>query len=732
MIKPEVYRSLGLNDAEYKEILKIMKREPTPTELAMFSVEWSEHCGYPRSRKWLKLLPKKGKYKTLIGEDSGGIIVGGLAIIFKMESHNHPSQVEPKQGAATGVGGIIRDIFTAGARPIASFNSLRFGPLTESYNRYLLKGVVDGIQFYGNCLGVPTVGGEIYFDESYGGNCLVNVMSIGIAKKDKLARARAAGSGNSIIYVGSTTGRDGIGGCSILASKEFKEGEEKRPSVQIGDPFTEKCLIEATLEALATGYVIGIKDMGAAGLTCSTSEMAEAGNSGMEVELQFVPRREEGMEPWEVMMSESQERMLVCVKKGKEKEIIDIFKKWDLNAVVIGRVIEGRKVIIKDKGKIVAEIDTHALAKAPVYDMPYEEPAYLKDIRKLELKAIEEPEDFNEVLLSLLVSPSIASKKWVYEQYDHMVQTNTTVLPGSDAAVLRLKGTNKAIASTTDCNSRYCYLNPYRGAQIAVAEAARNLVCSGAEPAAVTDCLNFGNPEKPDRFWYFKNCVEGLAEACKFFNLPVVSGNVSFYNENPKGAIYPTPTIGMIGVIEDESKVITQYFKQDSNIIILLGETREELGGSEYLKQIHNLVKGDAPEINLELEKSVQNTVLETIRKGLVSSAHDCSEGGLAVALAECCIGGEKKIGAKINLKYKERTDTLLFGESQSRIIISCSLSNVSKIEKIAKKNKVPFSIIGKTGGKNLEININKEKVINLGLLRLYYVWTRALEEALK
>ncbi|MGD9014800.1 MAG: phosphoribosylformylglycinamidine synthase subunit PurL [Candidatus Omnitrophota bacterium] len=730
MVKPEVYKSLGLKDEEYQKILDILKRKPSPTELAMFSVEWSEHCGYPRSRNWLKLLPKKGNYQSLIGEDSGGIIVDGLAIIFKMESHNHPSQVEPKQGAATGVGGIIRDIFTAGARPIASLNSLRFGPLTKAYNRYLLRGVVDGIQFYGNCLGVPTVGGEIYFDESYSGNCLVNAMSIGIVEKDKLARARAAGCGNSIMYVGSSTGRDGIGGCSVLASNEFKESEEKRPTVQIGDPFTEKCLIEATLEALATGYVVGIKDMGAAGLTCCTSEMASVGNSGMEVELVHVPRREANMEPWEVMMSESQERMLVCVKKGKEKEIEQIFSKWDLNAVVIGKVTDDGVVRIKDQGKIVAEINARSLTQAPVYDIPYKKPDYLDGLNKLDITRIPEPKDYNEVLLKLLSSPSICSKEWVYEQYDHMVQTNTIVLPGSDACVLRLKGTNKAIAATTDCNSRYCFLNPFRGAQIAIAEAARNLVCSGARPAAITDCLNFGNPERPDRFWQFKSCVEGIADACKFFSIPVVSGNVSFYNENPKGAIYPTPSIGMIGVIDDIKRVCTQYFKKENEIIVLLGLSKEELGGSEYLKVTHGLIKGDAPELDLRLEEAVQRAALEAIKKGLVSSAHDCSEGGLAVALAECCVSNkENAMGALIdNLDFIGRKDTILFGESQSRILFSCNKKNVSKIKDIAKRFAIPFQAIGRTGGKKLKILNGKRVLINLPIKRMVDKWTDSLQ----
>ena len=733
-MKPDVYHSLGLSDQEYQNILKILKRKPTKTELAMFSVEWSEHCGYLRSRKWLKILPKTGKYKTLIGEDSGGIILDGLAIIFKMESHNHPSQIEPKQGAATGVGGIIRDIFTAGARPIALLDSLRFGSFSQAYNKYLFRGVVDGIQFYGNCVGVPTVGGEIYFDKSYTGNCLVNAMCIGIAKKDKLVRARAIGKGNPIMYVGSSTGRDGIGGCSILASHEFKEGEEKRPTVQIGDPFTEKCLIEATLEAINTGYIVGIKDMGAAGLTCCTSEMASAGNSGMDIELQAVPRREENMEPWELMMSESQERMLVCIKKGKENQIKKIFLKWDLNASIIGKVTDDRLITIRDNDKIVAQIKAHSLTKAPVYDMPYKKPRYLRKLNKLELSKILEPKDYNKVLLKLLAAPSITNKAWVYEQYDHMVQTNTLVLPGSDAAVLRLKGTKKAIAATTDCNSRYCFLNPYRGAQIAVAEAARNLICSGAHPVAVTDCLNFGNPEKPESFWQFKSCVEGIADACRFFNIAVVSGNVSFYNESPQSAINPTPTIGMIGIINDINKICSQNFKQEGDVIILLGYCREELGASEYLQEIHNLTKGDAPQLDLKLEQAVQKTALKAIEKGLVNSTHDCSEGGLAVALAECCISNkDKMIGANINkLNYDMRLDVLLFGESQSRIILSCSKDSVEKVRKIALEFKAPFYVIGKTGGRVLRILNDTEELIYLSLEDLSEEWMGALKKEIE
>ena len=734
MINASVYHSLGLSDVEYDSIVKILDREPTTTELAMFSVQWSEHCGYVSSRKWLKLLPKKGKAPSLIGEDSGGIIIGDKAIIFKAESHNHPSQIEPKQGAATGVGGILRDIFTAGARPIALLNSLRFGLLKDAYNRYLLKGVVDGIQSYGNCVGVPTVGGEIYFDESYNGNCLVNVMSIGITDKEKLVRAQSKGVGNVILYVGASTGRDGIGGCSVLASNEFCEGEERRPAVQIGDPFMEKCLIEATLEALELGHIVGIKDMGAAGLTCSVSEMAYAGESGMEIELENVPRREAGMELWELMMSESQERMLVCVEKGFEDEIKAIFSKWGLNAAVIGRVIAGDAVLIKDKGKIVANMKASALTESPLYDAEYKEPRYLKKARVLHLSKIPESINYDEVLIKLLSSPSIASKRWVYEQYDTMVQTNSLVLPGSDAAVIRLKGSDYALAATMDCNSRYCYLDPYQGAQIAVAEAARNLVCSGAEPQAVTDCLNFGSPKKPDMFWQFKQAVKGIADSCEFFDLAVVSGNVSLYNESPQGTIFPTPVIGMIGLIDDLSNISTQYFKRDNELIILLGECKEELGGSEYLKEIYSLTRGEIPRLDLDLEKSLHVTVLEVIKKGLISSAHDCSEGGLAVALAECCISNnEKTIGAEIdNLNFNIRADALLFGESQSRVIISSPQESLSKIKEIAGRNKVPFRVIGKTGGDYLRISYYDRKFIDAPLFELDREWSGSLERSIK
>jgi phosphoribosylformylglycinamidine synthase len=695
--------------------LKILGREPTGTELAMYSVEWSEHCGYPRSRPLLKLFPKTGKYPTRAeGEDAGGFeIADGVYIIFKMESHNHPSQVEPKQGAATGIGGILRDIFTMGARPVALLDSLRFGDLDTDRAKRLLHGVVDGIQFYGNCVGVPTVGGEIYFNKSYRDNCLVNVMAIGVAERGKMASSKAVGIGNIMMVVGNRTGRDGIGGCSILASHEFNEDDAKRPTVQIGDPFTEKCLIEACMELLAGDAVAGIKDMGAAGITCTTAEMAAAGNVGMDVDLAKVPMREEGMEPWEIMMSESQERMLVCVKKGREQEVIDIFEKWNLSAAIVGEVIEEEVLRVRFNGEIVGEVPAQSLAAGPIYYLPSEEPAWLAELHKFDINNLSDTKTPAEDLLMLLSSPNIASKRWVFEQYDHMVQTNTVIAPGqADAAVIRIKGLEKGIAATSDCNSRYCYLDPYVGAQIAVAEAARNLVCTGADPAAVTDCLNFGKPEKADRFWQLKRGVEGIADACKLFNVPVVSGNVSLYNEGPEAAVFPTPTIGMVGVLDNVDKNATMSFKNDGDVIIMLGTTRDELGGSEYLAVKHGKEEGFPPMLNFRVELGVQNTTLAAIRADLVTSAHDCSEGGIAVTLAESAINGGK--GATIELESTDRLDTTLFAESQSRIILTANPANVDAIKAIAEDQDIPFTIIGTVGGTNLKITVDGEETINL------------------
>ena len=734
-IEPRMWRELGLSDDEFQRVVDAIGREPTPTELAMFSVEWSEHCGYPRSRPLLELLPKEGKYAAHSqDEDAGGIEVApGLTVLFKMESHNHPSQVEPFQGAATGVGGIIRDIFTMGARPIAVLDPLRFGELDEPISRYLFRGVVNGISFYGNCLGVPTIGGELRFEGPYRGNCLVNVMALGVVETDKIATSRATGAGNPVIVVGNSTGRDGIGGASILASHEFGEGEEKRPTVQIGDPFTEKCLIEACLEAHASGGLIAMKDMGAAGLTCTTCEMSAAGDHGMEVELQQVPRREPGMEPWEILMSESQERMLIVAERGRQEEMLGIFRKWGLNANVVGQLTDDGILRIKDGGQTVAEVPAKTLATPPVYHLPYEEPEYYREAQRADLSGLPVPEDMNAVLADLLSSPNIASGEWVYQQYDHMVQTNTVVAPGGDAAVLRLKGYRQGIAVTTDGNGRYCYLDPYVGAQLVVAEAARNLVCVGAEPAGVTDCLNFGNPEKPDRFWQFRRCVEGLADACRAFGLPVVSGNVSFYNETTDSAVYPTPVLGVVGVLEDVQRHCTATFKQAGDIILLVGETKDDLGGTEYLKRAHGKVTGRPPSLDLEREKGVQAVCLAAIREGLAASAHDCSDGGLAVALAECCILGE--IGAKVTLPAAEaglRLDARLFGESPSRIVLSARPEQAERIKGMAADAGVALSVLGEVGGSQLTVRAESGAPVALEVERMAHIWRESLRSLME
>ncbi len=713
----QVALELGMNEQEYANVLQILGREPTGTELAMYSVEWSEHCGYPRSRPLLKLFPREGKYPTRAeGEDAGGFaLTDDLYVLFKMESHNHPSQVEPKQGAATGIGGILRDIFTMGARPVALLDSLRFGELSTPLAQRLLHGVVDGIQFYGNCVGVPTVGGEISFHPSYRDNCLVNVMCVGVADVRAMATSKAAGPGNPVLVVGNRTGRDGIGGCSILASHEFNEDDQKRPTVQIGDPFTEKCLIEACLELLQGDAVVGMKDMGAAGITCTTAEMSAAGGVGMDIDLARVPMREEGMEPYEIMMSESQERMLVVVKQGREQDVIDIFDKWNLNAVVVGQVIAEQTLRIRFHGEVVAEVPSQSLAESPVYYLPAEEPEWLTALQQQDLHGVPLPDDYNRVLRDLLASPNIASKRWVFEQYDHMVQTNTVVPPGAgDAAVVRVKGTDKALGLTTDCNSRYCYLDPYRGAQIAVAEAARNLTCVGADPAAVTDCLNFGKPEKPDRFWQLTRAVEGIADACRAFRVPVVSGNVSLYNEGPDAAVYPTPTIGMVGVLDKVSQRTGLAFQQEEHLVGLVGATLPELGGSEYLAVTHGLEAGLPPALDLQHEIAAQQFVLEAIKWGMIASAHDCAEGGLAVAAAESAIAGG--LGVEIGVPLVERPDMSLFAESQSRILLSFDPAYAEVLTALAAKLGVPFDIIGTVGGDRVRICVDAELLIDLPL----------------
>lgn len=726
-----VAQELGLRKSEYERILAILGRTPTLTEIAMFSVEWSEHCGYPHSRKWLELLPREGRFEVLVGEDAGGIVYDGLAIVFKMESHNHPSQIEPKQGAATGIGGIIRDILGSGARPIACLDSLHFGPLEDSRSRYVAKGVIDGIAWYGNCVGVPTVAGETWFYPAFRGNCLVNVMCIGIAPRGKLARAVAKGVGNAIMYVGNRTGRDGIGGCSILASQEFGENEEKRPSVQIGDPFTEKCLIEAVLEALATGFVVGVKDMGAAGLTCSSSEMAASGESGVEIDLDRVPVREEGMEAWEIMMSESQERMLLCVLKGHEEDIRKIFHKWGLEAEVIGRVTDTKRVTIRYRGEVVADIPAQELVRPPVYVPPRERPAYLDTLNTVTPESIPLPESLGEAFEELLGSPNLASKRWIFEQYDHMVQTNTVILPGKGTVVLRVKGKRWGIAVTTDCNPYYCFLDPYRGAQIAVAEAARNLASCGAYPAGVTDCLNFGNPEKPDRYWQFVEAIRGLSDACRFFGIPVVSGNVSFYNESPLGAVYPTPTIGMVGIVEDVAKAVPGHFVEEGNVIVLLGETKNELGGSEYLRVVHGIEGGPPPSLDLAFEKRLQEFLIHCVQDGIFRSSCDVSEGGIAIALAEAALAGEVALGVDVDLAPcgNLREDVLLFGESCGRVLVSVVEEHLETLLERAKRWGIPCVVLGRVQGERLVIRRGEKVLIDCPLSRALEIWEGAFTE---
>lgn len=715
MKEPEVTLELalehGLIEEEYNHILKILGRTPTFTELGIFSVMWSEHCSYKNSIAQLKTLPRSGgRLLVAAGEENAGLIDIGddLAVAFKIESHNHPSAVEPYQGAATGVGGIMRDIFTMGARPIASLNSLRFGSLKDVRTRYLFDGVVRGIGDYGNSFGVPTVAGEVYFDESYQGNPLVNAMAVGIVNKKHIASAVAKGVGNPVMIVGSSTGRDGIHGATFASEEISEKSESKRPSVQVGDPFTEKLLLEATLEIIKNGWLIGIQDMGAAGISCSISEMSAKGKSGMKINLDKVPLREDGMTAYEIMLSESQERMLCCVKKGYEEKVKAVFEKWDLNCEIIGEVTDDGLLHIDYQGERKATIPAYELVLgggAPVYIREQKEPDHLKVTKNFNFQNLPQPEDIKDTFLKVFSSPNIVSKQWVYHQYDTMVRTNTIVGPGCDSAVIYIKGTTKALVMKTDCNSRYVYLNPKEGTKIAVAECARNIVCSGGIPLGVTNCLNFGNPYKPEVYWQFAQAIAGMGEACRKFDTPVTGGNVSFYNESPDTAVYPTPTIGMVGLVEDLNHITTSYFKDEGDIIYLIGEDKEELGGSEYLKIIHNIVSGDCPEIDLDKEKKLQETILSLIKKGFIKSAHDISEGGIVSALAECCIiNQEKQIGCEVEIPIKSRLDFTLFSESQSRIIVSISNSNQKDFELELNDAGIPFYKLGFVKGKSVII----------------------------
>ena len=741
VITKAVLEQHKLSEDEYKKILEILGREPNWTELGMFSAMWSEHCSYKSSRIHLKKLPTTGpRVVQGPGENAGAVDIGdGLCAVFKMESHNHPSFIEPFQGAATGVGGILRDIFTMGARPIALLNSLRFGELDNAKTRHLLKGVVAGIAGYGNCMGVPTVGGEIVFNDIYALNPLVNVFCLGVAKKEKIFLGKAAGVGNPVIYVGSTTGRDGIHGATMASDSFDGQAAQKRPTVQVGDPFTEKLLLEACLELMAGDCLVGIQDMGAAGLTSSACEMASREGTGVRMDLDRVPRREPGMTPYEIMLSESQERMLMVAKAGREDEVIRICQKWDLDVAVIGQVTDTGRVVLMEHGEVVADVPAKALAEeGPRYDRPSAPPAYQDMLQALNYDALPDVKDANAALLALLNSPTIASKRWVYEQYDYMVRTNTLVRPGSDAAVVRIKGTNKALALSVDCNARYCLLNPYEGAKIAIAECARNLACSGAEPIGVTDCLNFGNPQRPDVMWQFVLAIEGLKDACEAMNVPIVSGNVSFYNETNDLSIYPTPMVGMVGLIEPAERAVTQWFKQQGDAIILLGSTREDLGGTEYLKVLHHREQGSPPLLSFDLERSVQACTIRLIRDGLVQSAHDCAEGGLAVALAECCMSGPNEpVGAVVQLSVGGlRRDAVLFGESQSRIILSVRPERLDQVMTLLRDAAVPAAMIGTVGGNRLLIRLKGNspvsgEAIDLDLTTLHEQWGQAIPRAL-
>lgn len=737
MIDPKIYREMGLNDGEYAQVLETLGREPTITELGMYAVMWSEHCGYKYSRPVLRLFKKyKEAMDTGAVENAGVIDIGdNIGIVMKMESHNHPSAVEPFQGAATGVGGILRDIFTMGARPIAILNSLRFGPIDkesgDDRTRYLFEHIVGGISHYGNCVGVPTVGGEIYFHPSYTGNPLVNAMAVGVVPVDAIASAGAKGIGNPVLYVGSATGKDGIHGATFASVELGPDSESKRPNVQMGDPFAEKLLIEATLEALATGHVVGIQDMGAAGLTCSTCEMSAKAGLGMTVDVRKVPLRESDMTPYEIMLSESQERMLAVIEKGHEDDVAAVFHKWGLNAVVIGQVTETGQVMILDNGTVAAEVPAASLTDdCPTYSLAAAEPAYIQEVQSADLSNLPEPADYNDVLLKLLASPSIASKRWVYDQYDSMVQTQTTALPGAaDAAVLRLRNSGgKGIALTTDCNPRYCYLDPYLGAQIAVAEAARNLSCVGAAPLAVTDCLNFASPEKPEGFWQFRRAVAGLADACEAFGTPVISGNVSFYNETPEHAIYPTPTVGMVGLLHDANKRVTQGFQNEGDRIYFVGTADPALGGSEYLAVIHGQEVGRPPTLDIETEKRLQVFLRDTIDQGLLQSAHDLSDGGLAVALGECCMAETQ--GAVIELSGSINA-VRLFGEQCAAVIVSVAEEDKNQFEAALAHHSIPGRMIGIVQGSELTVSAESNTTISLSLAKLSEAFEGAIPAAM-
>jgi phosphoribosylformylglycinamidine synthase len=819
-VTPELAAEHGLSEEEYARIQEILGREPSYTELGIFSVMWSEHCSYKSSKVHLKRLPTRGaRVVQGPGENAGVVEIGdGWVAAFKIESHNHPSFVEPFQGAATGVGGILRDIFTMGARPIAMFDSLHFGETSEgagvrdqgsgekeseilrfaqddnqaeiARSRRILDGVIGGIAFYGNCFGVPTVGGEVQFEACYAHNPLVNVLALGIAKREELFYAKARGTGNPVIYVGAKTGRDGIHGASLLASAEFtEESQQKRPNVQVGDPFTEKLLLEACLEAMQTGAVVGIQDMGAAGLTCSTCEMSSRGATGIEIELGKVPQRETRMTPYEIMLSESQERMLLVAERGREAEVLGVFAKWGLDAVVIGQVTGDGLLRVRQHGKIVAEIPAHPLAEeGPVYSRPMRKPEANGDERLVEFIEDEIPRsarDDNknrEALLTenfkkLLASGAIASKRWIYEQYDHMVRTNTLIAPGAgDAAVMRVKETPRALALATDSNGRWCWLDPREGAKAAVAEAARNVACCGARPIAATNCLNFGNPEKPEIMWQFSEVIDGMAEACTALEVPITGGNVSFYNETLGKPVFPTPTMGVLGVVEDASKVMGMGFQEEGDAIVVLDGAGEQMqipradevgprddikrrfSSSEYAKQIQGIVAGEPPAVDLAAERRLIDALVKMASEGVLHSAHDVSDGGIAVTIAESCFTGQEAasgakapstregekvtaqavthnataLGAKVRLESKEPVEVALFGERGARAVVSCKHSAIARVEAIARECRVGARRIGSVHKGEFRIEYNGRAVIAAHIGELRDVWENSLEKGLK
>jgi phosphoribosylformylglycinamidine synthase subunit PurL len=760
-VTPAIAAEHGITAEEYTRIQKILGRDPNITELGIFSVMWSEHCSYKSSKVHLKRLPTRGKLVVQgPGENAGVVDIGdGLVATFKIESHNHPSYVEPFQGATTGVGGILRDIFTMGARPIAVLDSLRFGEIVASKttgegeaakNRRVLDGVIRGVGSYGNCFGVPTIGGEVAFEPCYAQNPLVNALALGIARKDEIFLAKAKGVGNPVIYVGAKTGRDGIHGASLLASAEFtEESQQKRPNVQVGDPFMEKLLLEACLEAMKTGAVVAIQDMGAAGLTCSTCEMASRGGTGIEIDLAKVPQRETGMTPYEIMLSESQERMLLVTDKGRENEVLAVFKKWGLDATVVGRVTDGGLLVVNDHGKPAAEIPAHPLAEeGPVYNRPIAQPSPRSETEKDWFSFAPEETDLTENLTRLVAAPTVASKRWITEQYDSMVRTNTLAGPGaSDAAVVRIKATNRALALATDGNGRWCYLDPKRGAMHAVAEAARNVATSGARPIAVTNCLNFGSPEKPEVMWQFSQAIDGVAEACLVFGTPITGGNVSFYNETLGKSIYPTPVIGMLGVLENANKLLKTAFRDGGDVILFLESMpsqnaaqntvsltslAREFSSSEYSKTIGGIVAGEPPAIDLEAEKRLIDCLVALADSGAVQSAHDVSDGGLAVTLAESCFAGDGT-GADVRIAEEAPAEYALFGERGARAVLSVKPAQVAGVLATARQYKVGVQEVGKvTGDTILRIEYRGHVVISTSVPTLKDAWSYSLERDLK